>query len=106
SLSMDDRQVASATAREWSEGVALSGGAALRQAGKLREHIVRKNAMFFYQYRPQNRTYLLGFRSHEQGNNAVELEQYDKFIEELEAGIAGLRSPAPVICRLTPTQRN
>ncbi len=33
----------------------------------------RRTSFFFHRHRPQNETYLLLFRKHEQGNNAVEL---------------------------------
>jgi len=46
-----------------------------------------KNNLFFHQYRPQNETYLRGFRKHEQGQNAKELPQFDAHIVELEARI-------------------
>ena len=54
----------------------------------LRNKINAKNAWFFHRYRPQNETYLFLFRKHEQGNNAVELEQIDPQIEGLETQIA------------------
>jgi hypothetical protein len=53
----------------------------------LRTMIVRKNELFFHRWRPQNVTYLFGFRKHEQGNNAVEIPQFDPLIAELEEQI-------------------
>lgn len=52
-----------------------------------------KNTLFFHRYRPQNETYLFLFRKHEQGNNAVEIPQFDPLIAELEKKIAGLKKP-------------
>ncbi|MEX0725606.1 MAG: SGNH/GDSL hydrolase family protein [Planctomycetaceae bacterium] len=63
------------------------------QTEKLRQAIIEKNRLYFYRWRPQNVTYLFGFRKHEQGNNAVEVPQFDPLIEELEAKIAELRKP-------------
>ena len=61
------------------------------QAEKLREAIIFKNELFFHRHRPQNETYLFLFRKHEQGNNAVEVPQFDPLIESKEREIAGLR---------------
>jgi hypothetical protein len=57
---------------------------------ELRNTINAKNAWFFHRYRPQNETYLFLFRKHEQGNNAVELEQIDPQIATLETQIASI----------------
>ena len=51
----------------------------------------RKNREFFYRWRPQNDTYIFGFRKHEQGRNAVEIPQFDPIIEKLEAQINVLK---------------
>jgi hypothetical protein len=56
----------------------------------LRRVIGEKNELFFHRYRPQNETYLFLFRKHEQGNNAVEIPQFDPLIEEKEKEIARL----------------
>ena len=53
----------------------------------LRELTVKKNELYFHRWRPQNITYLFGFRKHEQGNNAVEIAQFDPLIDELEKQI-------------------
>src|SRR5262249_12710471 len=39
----------------------------LAQAEKLRQAIIAKNRLYFYRWRPENETYLFGFRKHEQG---------------------------------------
>ena len=57
---------------------------------ELRKTINAKNAWFFHRYRPQNETYLFLFRKHEQGNNAVELEQIDPQIATLETQIGSI----------------
>tara|TARA_R110002049_G_scaffold2750_2_gene21670 strand:+ start:533696 stop:534550 length:855 start_codon:yes stop_codon:yes gene_type:complete len=49
--------------------------------------VVQKNQLFFHRYRPQNETYLLLFRKHEQGNNAVEIPQFDPLIEQADKAI-------------------
>jgi lysophospholipase L1-like esterase len=58
----------------------------------LRKEIVTKNELFFHRWRPQNFTYIFGFRKHEQGNNAVEIPQFDPLIEKHEQEIATLQS--------------
>ncbi len=72
----------------------LEGSAATLE--DLRTTIVRKNELFFHRWRPQNITYLFGFRKHEQGNNAVEIAQFDPLIAEQEQHIAKLRSSLAV----------
>lgn len=58
----------------------------------LRGLIRRKNELVFHRWRPQNFTYLFGFRKHEQGNNAVEIPQFDPLVVELENNIEALKS--------------
>jgi lysophospholipase L1-like esterase len=57
----------------------------------LRAAIVAKNELFFHRWRPQNLTYLTGFRKHEQGQNAKEIAQFDPLVEKAEKEIAELR---------------
>lgn len=71
----------------------LTSGPEIEQVEKLRELINRKNELYFHRWRPQNETYLFGFRKHEQGNNAVEIPQFDPLVEELEGQINRLKKP-------------
>ena len=57
----------------------------------LREAIVEKNQLFFYKWRPQNETYLTGFRKHEQGKNAKEVAEFDPLITKVEDEIESHR---------------
>lgn len=59
----------------------------------LYECINEKNELFFHRHRPQNETYLLLFRKHEQGNNAVELPAFDPLVDSLDQRIWGLAQP-------------
>lgn len=68
----------------------LKGYALSPKAEKLRQAIIEKNQLYFHRYRPQNETYLFGFRKQEQGNNAVEVPQFDALIEAKEKEIAKL----------------
>ncbi|MBS0202017.1 MAG: SGNH/GDSL hydrolase family protein [Planctomycetes bacterium] len=61
------------------------------QEEQIRHLIVEKNRLFFYRWRPQNITYLTGFRKHEQGNNAVEIAQFDPLVEQIELRIDELK---------------
>ena len=58
---------------------------------KLRAVVNQKNREYFYRWRPQNETYIFGFRKHEQGRNAVEIPQFDPIVEKLEAQINELK---------------
>ena len=49
--------------------------------------IRRKNRLVFDRWRPQNVTYLFGFRKHEQGQNAAEIPQFDPLIDAADAEI-------------------
>lgn len=78
------------TARAWLDPVPDDA-----RAEALRQAIVEKNRLFFHRWRPQNETYLFGFRKHEQGQNAREIPRFDPLVAELEARIARLRRPEP-----------
>lgn len=74
-------------------GRVVFDGPQYAQAEKLRQAIVKKNELFFYRWRPQNQTYLFGFRKHEQGQNAKEIPMFDPLIAEQEAQINQLKKP-------------
>jgi lysophospholipase L1-like esterase len=74
------------------------------QAEKLRKLIVEKNRLYFHRWRPENETYLFGFRKHEQGKNAVEIPKFDPLIEKLEKEIAKLRVPVAHKYELVPVK--
>ncbi|MEZ6032560.1 MAG: GDSL-type esterase/lipase family protein [Planctomycetaceae bacterium] len=56
-----------------------------------RQLIRKKNELYFHRWRPQNITYLFGFRKHEQGNNAADIAKFDPFILALEKQIYELQ---------------
>src|SRR5207249_579560 len=88
-LKIDGKPVAEGSAKDWTFGKDISGrGPDFDQAEKLRQAIIEKNQLYFHRYRPQNETYLFGFRKQEQGNNAVEVPQFDALIEAKEKEIA------------------
>ena len=81
------------TAAGWSHGHAVVSEPDLDQVEWLRQAIVAKNELYFHHWRPQNITYLFGFRKHEQGQNAKEVEEFEKLVAAKEAEIAKLRVP-------------
>jgi lysophospholipase L1-like esterase len=94
-LRVDGEPVATAPARAWAAGVQLTCGPEFKQAERLRQAIIEKNRLYFYRWRPQNDTYLSGFRKGEQGQNAVEIPQFDPLVARQEVEIARLCRPAP-----------
>ncbi len=66
------------------------------KASRLRELVARKNDLYFHRYRPQNETYLRGFRKHEQGKNAREIPLFDAMIAQAEARIAAFTQGKPL----------
>jgi lysophospholipase L1-like esterase len=57
----------------------------------LRKAIIEKNELFFHRWRPQNETYLFGFRKHEQGKNAKEVAEFDPLVSKAEEEIEKIR---------------
>jgi lysophospholipase L1-like esterase len=100
-LRIDGKPVAIATDEELAKGMRVDGGPEIDQVERLRTTIIRKNRLFFHRWRPQNITYLLGFRKHEQGNNAVEIPQFDPLVEEQEKKIGILKKPVTHVYELT-----
>jgi lysophospholipase L1-like esterase len=56
----------------------------------VRNQVVAKNRLFFHRWRPANETYIFLFRKHEQGNNAVEIPQFDPLVEAAEQQVRSL----------------
>jgi putative heme-binding domain-containing protein len=105
-LTVDGTPVVTATAKEWQNGVIIERGPQFEQAELLRQTILKKNELFFDRWRPQNETYLLGFRKHEQGQNAKEIPMFDPLIAEQEAKIARLRRPVAHTYELLPAGKS
>lgn len=93
----DDRPAAiGVSQQDLAAGVPLPGVEGHQQQDELRKLIVAKNSDYFNYWRPQNDTYILGYRKHEQGKNAVELPQFKPLAEAKDQRIAALRVPRPV----------
>ena len=99
-LRSEDAVLATGSADEWEKGKEIVGGPLAEQAERLRQVAVLKNMQFFNQWRPQNETYIFGFRRNEQGQNAREIPMFDEPIAQKEAEIAKLRAAAPYTLRL------
>ena len=100
-LKSGDQQITSATADRWAHGVQLQTGPAFAQEQQLRKLVIAKNAEYFNFWRPENDTYILGYRNHEQGQNAVELPRFRPLAEQKDAQIARIRVPEPCAYKLT-----
>jgi lysophospholipase L1-like esterase len=57
----------------------------------LRQAVIAKNELFFHRWRPQNETYLFGFRKHEQGKNAKEVAEFDPLVAKAEEEVERIR---------------
>lgn len=103
-LTTENQQIITASAQQWAEGVALTQGPAYNKASQVREMILKKNEQFFFQYRPLNRTYILGFRAYEQGRHAKGLEEQSLIIKWLEGQIALHSVPKTRVYQLSPVK--
>jgi lysophospholipase L1-like esterase len=92
-LMVDGQPKITKMSREWAAGVEMWDSFLYEQAEQLRKAIVEKNELYFHRWRPQNETYLFGFRKHEQGKNAKEVAAFDPLVAEKEKEIAKLRVP-------------
>lgn len=100
SLQLDGQPKVTATEKEWKAGVPVPGAKVASNLEQLREAILRKNQLFFDRYRPQNETYLYLFRKREQGNNAVEIPQFDPLVEAQDKQIFKLKQPVEMEVRI------
>jgi lysophospholipase L1-like esterase len=71
----------------------------------LRQAVVAKNELFFHRWRPQNETYLFGFRKHEQGRNAREVAEFDPLVAKAEEEIDKFRKALKSSRRTGPRER-
>lgn len=103
SLEINGKLVASASAKAWAKGISLQQGGTLEQAQHLRRLLNRKDEVFFFQYRPLNRTYIIGFREYEQGRHASDLRDFDIVLTWLQGQIIATKSPVTTHYKLYPT---
>lgn len=106
SLRIGGREFGPFSANEWSNGVEIPWTPVSEQEALLLDTIRIKNELYFHKWRPQNETYLRGFRKHEQGQNAAELEEFDAYIEAEEAKINDLKIPRRFMTQLQRNPKN
>ena len=76
------------TTAAFAKALGLPGdGAYSESLEPVRQAVRKKNELYFYRWRPQNETYLFGFRKHEQGKNAKEVAEFDPLVATAEAEI-------------------
>lgn len=95
-----ENTLASATAEQWAHGHAIRDTGAANIVEQVRQLAIAKNELYFHRYRPQNETYLFLFRKHEQGNNAVEIPQFEPLVADVEQKIRDLVKPQLIQLRL------
>ena len=93
-LESERQIVAKAASDEWAKGIQLRDPRGQEQEEHLRQAVIAKNFDFFNYWRPQNDTYIFGYRQHEQGRNAAEIPRFEPLVEAKEKEIARLRLPA------------
>jgi arylsulfatase A-like enzyme/lysophospholipase L1-like esterase len=96
-LEIAEKEVAQGSAGQWAKGIACNVPGLQGKTEQLRRALHHKNELFFHHYRPQNETYLFLFRKHEQGNNAVEIDQFPPLIEPLEKEIQKMSQVSEVV---------
>lgn len=99
-LTAGHNQVVTASAKDWEKGVDIIQGPPFEQAARVREMIIRKNELHFFQYRPLNQTYIIGFRKYEQGRHVKGLEEQNILIKWLEGQIILNSEPKEVVYEL------
>lgn len=104
SLSEEGNELRTASAEEWAKGLTLHSPTSQAQSARIADSISKKNMLFFQQYRPMNRTYILGFREYEQGRHKEGLKEMDKFIGQLEDHIRKNSTPVKKSYELSPVK--
>ncbi|MCF2494465.1 GDSL-type esterase/lipase family protein [Dyadobacter chenhuakuii] len=99
-LFSENDQVASASAKDWEKGVEIKQGPQFAKVAEIRNMILKKNELHFFQYRPLNQTYIIGFRRYEQGRHVKGLEEQNILIKWLEGQIILNSEPKEVVYEL------
>jgi len=105
-MHIDGNRLMLASGKQWASGVSVGLHQDSEQAEELRQTILRKNELFFHRWRPQNVTYLFGFRKHEQGQNAKEVAEFEPLVQEQDKLISELKKPRPHKYEFIPKDEN
>ncbi|MBN8824914.1 MULTISPECIES: GDSL-type esterase/lipase family protein [unclassified Spirosoma] len=100
-LRVDNDEVMTASAKQWADGILIRQGPSFTRSAELQALIQKKNKLHFFQYRPLNQTYIIGFRSYEQGRHKKGLEEQNYLITWLEGEIMATNQPKPATYSLT-----
>jgi hypothetical protein len=103
-LKIDGEIVAIGTQNEWEKGVVVRQGPWIQQSERLRHYIQKKDEAYFRKYRPQNRTYILGFRAYEQGRHEEDLKDLGLLVAWLDGQIHQQKQPKTHQLELFPIQ--
>ncbi|SEI87144.1 Lysophospholipase L1 [Cyclobacterium xiamenense] len=101
-LTIDGELVAVGSHKQFAAGMALEQGPEVAQGRELLERIREKDRIYFQKYRPQNRTYIIGFRKYEQGRHKEGLDALDTLIYWLEEKINLGKKPVRQQYRIQP----
>ena len=93
------------TEAELAAGVPVTAGLPVEQADKLLQAVVDKNELYFHHWRPQNITYLTGFRRHEQGGNAKEIAEFRELVSGAEKRVFELARPVDYKLTVRPAAK-
>src|SRR5690606_2381371 len=104
SLTADNIPIITASAKSWAEGVVIAHGGVFEQAAQVRHLIIKKNDLFFQQYRPWNETYITGFRAYEQGRHKEGLADLEHIIVWLENQIYLNSEPKSIVYQIVPVK--
>ncbi len=103
-LLVDGEPIKTATSIAWAQGVEIEQGPMLERTERLRQAVIAKNRLYFHHWRPQNQTYLFGFRRHEQGQNAPEISEFEPLIAKKEERIQKLKSLPTYRFKIIPAE--
>ncbi|HLU93773.1 MAG TPA: GDSL-type esterase/lipase family protein [Membranihabitans sp.] len=99
-LSIDGENILAASSSDFAEGVTIEQGPSFDRARMVQHMFQEIKDLYFWEYRPLNRTYLVGFRRYEQGQNTYELGVNSLFINRLEDKIFQMNTREPQSFRL------
>ncbi|NQZ60012.1 MAG: hypothetical protein HRT88_21375, partial [Lentisphaeraceae bacterium] len=100
---VDGKVILKASAAKLAAGIESSE--LLFQEKRIQQIITEKNQLFFHSWRPQNSTYLLGFRKKEQGKHSKELDEFLALIEVKEAQIKSLKKVRAYTWKITRVKK-